>query len=282
MKLVTKTPSYAVYDDVFPAPEFDRIWQYVQRENYQWVHHQMWLKAWRLGDGAPLAGPVIFSNETTARVANNCPDRDPLPEGLVRNLVFPTGRHIDGLIEAIHGHSDDWTDLIGRRDREWVGFTLRAFLYPQGAGLSWHLDLGRYSGAYIYYAHPRWNVNWGGELMVADDPAQEAGGSALDPHDPATSSIYQPDKTQRFGQHLDNAWENEKLMDVGTGRYILPKPNRLVIVALGCAHCINPVSQAAGDNSRATITGFFIAPTEERAARGAVGVARTRGLKVPI
>ena len=158
---------------------------------------------------------------------------------------------------------------------------MRAFLYPQGTGLSWHLDLGRYSGAYIYYAHPQWNVKWGGELMVADDPAQEAGSARLDPHDPTTSSIYQPDKSMRFGQHLDNAWENEKLMETGTGRYVMPKPNRLVIVALGCAHCVNPVAQAAGDKVRATITGFFIAPPEERTARAARGVELARGVKAP-
>ena len=266
MKLVIETPSFAVYDDVLQAPAFDRIWQYVQREKYTWVHHQMWLKAWRLSDGSPLAGPVIYSDETTARIANQCEDRDALPPELVRDFVFPTGRHVDGLVETIAAHGGDWTELIGRRGDDWVGFTVRAFLYPQGAGLSWHLDLGRYSGAYIYYAHPTWNVKWGGELMVADDAGiadtapREPGRLAFDPHDPTTSSIYQPDQTKRVGQHLDNAWENEKLMEMGTGRYVFPKPNRLVIVAPGSAHCINPLTTAAGDKVRATITGFFITP----------------------
>ncbi|MCH8999127.1 MAG: 2OG-Fe(II) oxygenase [Proteobacteria bacterium] len=266
MKLVIETPSFAVYDDVLQAPAFDRIWQYVQREKYTWVHHQMWLKAWRLSDGSPLAGPVIYSDETTARIANQCEDRDALPPELVRDFVFPTGRHVDGLVETIAAHGGDWTELIGRRGDDWVGFTVRAFLYPQGAGLSWHLDLGRYSGAYIYYAHPTWNVKWGGELMVADDAGiadtapREPGRPAFDPHDPTTSSIYQPDQSKRVGQHLDNAWENEKLMEMGTGRYVFPKPNRLVIVAPGSAHCINPLTTAAGDKVRATITGFFITP----------------------
>ncbi len=266
MKLVIKTPSFAVYDDVLQAPAFDRIWQYVQREKYTWVHHQMWLKAWRLSDGSPLAGPVIYSDETTARIANQSQGQDALPPELVRDFVFPTGRHVDGLVETIAAHGADWTELIGRRGNDWIGFTVRAFLYPQGAGLSWHLDLGRYSGAYIYYAHPAWNVKWGGELMVADAAdaadiaAREPGGTAFDPHDPTTSSIYQRDETRRVGQHLDNTWENEKLMEMGTGRYVFPKPNRLVIVAPGCAHCINPLTAAAGDKVRATITGFFITP----------------------
>lgn len=269
MKLVMKTPSFAVYDDVLNAPAFDRVWQYVQRESYTCVHHQMWLKAWRLSDGSPLAGPVIYSNETTARIANKCESQHALPPELVRNFVFPTGRHVDCLVETITEHGEDWADLVGRKDNDWVGFTMRAFLYPQGAGLSWHLDLGRYSGAYIYYAHPTWNVKWGGELMVADFAACPSGNNTFNPHDPKTSSIYQPDEAKRAGQHLDNAWENEKLMEMGTGRYVYPKPNRLVIVAPGCAHCINPLTAAAGDKVRATITGFFITPAENRTARAA-------------
>jgi len=279
VKLVVKTPSYAVYDDVLHATAFDRIWQYVQRGNYACVHHQMWLKAWRLSDGSPLAGPVLYSCESTARIANQCESQGALPSELVRNYVFPTGRHIDGLIETIAGNGEDWTELIGRRGTDWVGFTVRAFLYPQGAGLSWHLDLGRYSGAYIYYAHPTWNVKWGGELMVADMAARGPGCNPFDPQDPTTSSIYQPDESKRAGQHLDNSWENEKLMEMGTGRYIFPKPNRLVIVAPGCAHCVNPLTAAAGDKVRATITGFFITPAANRAARmthGAVPALSTK------
>ncbi len=107
--------------------------------------------------------------------------------------------------------------------------------------------------------------------MVADGAEGEPGSPVFDPHDPTTSGIYQPDETRRVGQHLDNAWEKEKLMEMGTGRYVFPKPNRLVIVAPGCAHCINPLTAAAGDTVRATITGFFISPAETRAPRAPGG-----------
>lgn len=269
---VMRTPAFAVYDDVLPAAEFAAVWEYMQRTNYASVHQQMWVKTWRLTDGAPLGGPVLFSNETTARVANRVPSHAALPEEMVRQSVFPTGQAIDPLLETITAQGPGWEDLIGAQDRDWCGFTARAYLYPQGAGLSWHLDLGRYSGAYIYYAHPHWNVKWGGELMIADDPNRERLGAAFDPHDPAQTSIYNPDKTKRFGQHLDNTWENKKLLETGTGRYIMPKPNRLVIVSLGCAHGINPVSIAAGDKVRASVTGFFIAPEAASAARAAKGL----------
>jgi len=270
---VTRTSSFAVYDDVLPPAEFQAVWEYMQRTNYSSVHQQMWVKTWRLCDGSPLAGPVLFSNETTARVANQVPSHMTLPEEMMRQCVYPTGRPIDPLLDTITDQGAGWDDLIGRKDLDWCGFTARSFLYPQGTGLSWHLDLGRYSGAFIYYAHPHWNVKWGGELMIADDPARDRLGEAFDPHDPSCTSIYNPDKSKRFGQHLENTWENEKLLETGTGRYIMPKPNRLVIVSLGCAHSINPVSTAAGDKVRASVAGFFIAPEAARTQRASQGLA---------
>ncbi len=66
-----------------------------------------------------------------------------------------------------------------------------------------------------------------------------------------------------------------------TGRDVFPKPNRLVIVAPGCAHCINPLTAAAGDKVRATIAGFFISPADNRAPRAAGGGAQAPDTKVP-
>ena len=70
-------------------------------------------------------------------------------------------------------------------------------------------------------------------------------------------------------------------MEMGTGRYVFPKPNRLVIVAPGCAHCINPLPAAAGDQVRATLAGFFITPAGNRAARAAGGAVPALDTKAP-
>ncbi len=57
-------------------------------------------------------------------------------------------------------------------------------------------------------------------------------------------------------------------MEMVTGRYVFPKPNRLVIVAPGCAHCINPLTTAAGDKVRANHHRLFHhARREPRGAR---------------
>ncbi len=66
-----------------------------------------------------------------------------------------------------------------------------------------------------------------------------------------------------------------------TGRDVFPKPNRLVIVAPGCAHCINPLTADAGDKVRATIAGFFITPAENRAARAAGAAVPAPDTKAP-
>ena len=38
--------------------------------------------------------------------------------------------------------------------------------------------------------------------------------------------------------HLDNDFQNELLMCVGLGQFILPKPNRLVVIRGGTYHTI--------------------------------------------
>ena len=57
---------------------------------------------------------------------------------------------------------------------------------------------------------------------------------------------------------LENDEENERLMDPGVGHYVLPKPNRLVLIASGNQHMIAKVSDAAGNNARAVYSGFFL------------------------
>ena len=113
-----------------------------------------------------------------------------------------------------------------------------------GTGLSWHCDAGPYTGAFIYYAHPTWNAQWGGELLVADGCGDYA----------------QADREDGRRHRLDNARENEILLREGTGRYVMPKPNRLVYLQGGTPHRIMPVLPAAGQNPRVSVAGFFVKP----------------------
>ena len=51
---------------------------------------------------------------------------------------------------------------------------------------------------------------------------------------------------------------------VGTGEYVVPKPNRLVVVKAGTSHRINTVHAASGENVRISVAGFFVRPTPQR------------------
>ena len=142
--------------------------------------------------------------------------------------------------------------LIGTQGQDWEYFFARSYIYPAGTGLSWHRDNeNNASGAYVYYAHPHWDPQWGGEFLVA--PLK-------------TRHVKFPKKQlyeggEKFiGSHIDNAHEIEPLMEEGLGTYIMPKPNRLVFLTSGVMHCIKKVDMAAGNKMRGTIQGFFQDP----------------------
>lgn len=242
MRLTAKGRGFLVYDEVLNQEAFENLWLYMQRCTYGWVHAQGWMKAWRLSDGMAFAGPVSYSDGEIARQLNG-PQWNAPPD-----CIYPTGHHIDSLIQVIAQHHAQWAPLIGERGSDWLGFTAKPFLYPEGAGLSWHEDAYHYSGAFTYYAHPEWNVKWGGELLFGGAGQGE------------NSSIYRHDRSERPGQHLDNSVENARLMDPGLGQFVFARPNRLVVVQTGVPHAVNPVTRAAGDRVRASVAGFFVAP----------------------
>jgi Rps23 Pro-64 3,4-dihydroxylase Tpa1-like proline 4-hydroxylase len=119
-------------------------------------------------------------------------------------------------------------------------------VYPRDTGLSWHVDDHElYAGAFIYYAHPRWDAHWGGELLIAELAA-----------DPEEEEEELPIMAYRF----ETEAYSERLLEIGCGNFVMPKPNRLVLLA-GAPHMIARVSPAAGHNVRASVSGFFLNPT---------------------
>jgi hypothetical protein len=162
MKLVAETPQFHVYDDVLSEKEFRAVWQYVQLESYVPVHHARWVKVWRISDGIPLAAPtdVLYRNPTDLAGMPDTDDKRP--------RVYPTHTAVDRLLETLVGHPDQFGRLVGKLDVDFENISARSYLYPEGTGLSWHEDAIGYSGGYVFYAHPEWNAQWGGELLIAD------------------------------------------------------------------------------------------------------------------
>jgi Rps23 Pro-64 3,4-dihydroxylase Tpa1-like proline 4-hydroxylase len=104
-------------------------------------------------------------------------------------------------------------------------FSLMVHHYMPGAEISWHKDYSSL-GSYSFYLHDEWRSEWGGQLFIT---------GAEDKH---------------FNN--GNVFEHRQdVMDPGTGVYIEPKPNRLVLI-YNCFHKVNRVS-----HPRTSFTGFF-------------------------
>ncbi|MEX0828594.1 MAG: 2OG-Fe(II) oxygenase [Haliea sp.] len=237
MKTTFETEAVLVIDEFLKKDEFALVWNEIQAEHFHFVHEREWVTAWRLDDGQPLRGPVYLSHRT---------DGDRI------SPAYPTGKAFDLIIRRIVDIEEHLVPWTGRRGADWSYFFVRPYIYPSGAGLSWHRDnKHNATAAFTFYAHPQWNVKWGGELLVADASTKDLEFSP--------SKLYSEEE-RILGSHFDNSVENDRLLSVGTGQYILPKANRLVIVATGIFHCIKKVDPAAGNHVRATVQGVFMYP----------------------
>jgi Rps23 Pro-64 3,4-dihydroxylase Tpa1-like proline 4-hydroxylase len=234
---VLSASHFIVFDNFLSEQERDSVWSYIQSEEFQFVHQKKWVKAFRLSDNEPLWGPPYLSD-------SYAPD--------TQNQVYPSGKGIDLVIQKLKEIIPQYVSLLGEQGKDWAYFFARAYLYPCGTGLSWHRDNQNHAcGAFVYYAHPYWNPQWGAELLISS---------------PQTATLEFPKRTlyeggkKYLGSHLDNKFETDALMEEGMGHYILAKPNRLVLMGSGVLHCIKRVDANAGDHVRATIQGFFQDP----------------------
>jgi Rps23 Pro-64 3,4-dihydroxylase Tpa1-like proline 4-hydroxylase len=261
MDCVLQTSQCAVFDNVLPPEQFESLWKHIQLVDYQSVHSNKWNKAWRLHDGHALGGPEIrWADQSEADTASHSQNTD--------SLTFPTHSIMDALIQTVLSKATDHPELVGTRGDAWQTMTARSYVYPAGTGLSWHTDgldngIPIYSGAFSYYAHPEWNSVYGGELLVSSADASTI--YELLPH----VMVYEmenneiKDLKKRFvGAHLDNSAEDKLLNAAGLGLYIVPKPNRLVLMKGGTYHHVNPVSATAGRFSRISVSGFFEVPSD--------------------
>lgn len=234
MKAVYQDEQVAVFDDVLPPEQFRALWDDCQSEPWQSVHAEGRNPSFGLDDGEAFWGRslALASIPLDGLLP---PDLDP---SALPIRFHPTGRAVDPALEAMRQAAATVPHLVGKEGEDWAGINVRPYAYPRGPGLAWHEDSGPYSGAVIYYTHLEWNVAWGGELLFAD-PA------------PAGS----PERAA-----LDVSAKNAAILDVGTGGFVMPKPNRLVFIAPGCRHMIAQVTSAAGNHPRMSLAGFFVTP----------------------
>lgn len=212
---------FHVIDDFLDEDAWSDVWTMFQFAELAPVTRTR--GAWKLDDGVPLGGDEVVTPPRDVELAHD-------PE---RPDVYPSETALDHVITGLLERADELAPLVGD---DWARITARAYVYPRGSALSWHGDdHSLYSGAFVWYAHPRWNAHWGGELLVADADAD----------------------LPIMGHRFDDEAYSDALLEHGTGSFVLPRPNRLVVLG-GAPHAVSPVRAAAGSNVRASVSGFFL------------------------
>jgi Rps23 Pro-64 3,4-dihydroxylase Tpa1-like proline 4-hydroxylase len=237
-------PNFCVVDDFLDEATWTAIWTDFQFLELHPVTRT--LGAWKLSDGVPLGGQEVVlcrtsvtppgsSLEQSAREQAAC-------EQAAREQATREQSALEQVVAAILAKPECFAGLIGD---DWDRVSARPYVYPQGTGLSWHVDDHElYAGAFIYYAHPHWNAHWGGELLVAErdlEAEAELGEMPIMAHRFETESY------------------SERLLAIGCGNFVSAKPNRLVFLA-GAPHMVSQVLPAAGAAVRASVAGFFLRP----------------------
>jgi hypothetical protein len=227
-----------VIEDFLDRDAFRRLSTSIQYLDYEPIHSTKWNKPY-----GPPGLPII----QTAGVLRGQKESTPAGLGLI-------GDFVEGLRTSGAPLSDGpGAEVVGSRI-----LTGKLVAMGAGAGLFWHADTDQVSGAYIFYAHPRWDSSWGGELMVLDGESQlGVGERAAGTSDGASRPDYEAVGAV-IGPDFRTDPAEERRMQVGTGRFYAPRPNRLVLINGKVEHRVNPVLPAAGDHFRCSIIGFAI------------------------
>jgi hypothetical protein len=220
MTPVLVTDDVVVMDDVLSTSDFDAVRRQLADGRYESVHARGWDKSWRLRDGMPLRGGAVYYDPAAATNGSGA--------------RYPTSTVIDHLIDLVRGVTAQHPHVAGLEGAEWVAIFLCPWLYPAGSALSLHRDGGIYSGAFTYFAHSRWRVQWGGELLVVEPPFD--------------------------GSPSPSAWMDDDTPQPSIATCVFPRPNRLVLVGPDRPHIIGRVDASAGDHIRTSLAGFFLRP----------------------
>lgn len=215
--MTSSPPRFRILDDFLGEEAWTEVWTHLQFEELHPVTRTS--GAWKLDDGVPFGGREIVTPNPGADSKSTQPHS-------------ADDAALSGVLEALLAAPQAWRDIVGTG---WQTVTARSYVYPRGSALSWHSDdTERFAGAYVYYASPRWNAHWGGELLLADS-----------------------DPDEMMGYRFETEAYSEQLLERGTGRFVAPKPNRLVVLG-SVPHAVAPVRDAAGDAVRASVSGFFV------------------------
>jgi len=235
---VYESPEAIVFDDFLPDDAWERIFAFCLKTDYEHINTKGAIsRAWHVHDGFPLRSTLnaFYYAEGVEK-----------PSG---DHVYPTRTDMDVLVDSLVKVQPQVEHLIGKQGSDWGHVSATAWMYPHGTGLSMHDDgSGVYAGAYVYFLNPEWRLHWGGLLLLVEGE----GNRLVYDHRRAGDEM---DFYKRKWLHA-NAMD-ELLMEHGFARCIFPKRNRIVFIANNAYHMVTRVNEAAGDNLRMSIAGFF-------------------------
>jgi hypothetical protein len=236
MKTLVEDDQIAVYDDFLPTRDLRALQDAAQKQPFKFQHVPEIKPVYLLGGGSGLeSSNVVRLSGSRSKLLPR--ERFPADADLPY-FLYPTNGPIDRLLDQVAAVARRVPRLVGREKSDWVALSAKTLLYPANTGLQWHDDAAFYRGAFTFYYHPEWNALWGGELLVA----------AQDERIPS----WKP-------RHLfDNRLTSAALLRQGIGRYVMPLPNRLVLIGPRVYHMIARVTASAGDHLRASVAGFFV------------------------
>ena len=208
-----------IFDNFLDQALADEVWDMMNRLQYQRTDSETWLKVWTLADGAILRSAAWQAEAPNWKLKSG-PQMGAAPPALAKFL---------DVVRKLFVHNTS--------EQKITKVNLTPCVWPPQTSISWHRDGGGISGgrigAFTYYVHRHWNAEWGGELMLSD--LEEELGSTP----------------------FDNSEVSAKLLATGTGAWIAPVPNRLVMNPSNAFHKVAKTTAAA--EPRLTIQGFLMA-----------------------
>jgi Rps23 Pro-64 3,4-dihydroxylase Tpa1-like proline 4-hydroxylase len=257
-----------IYDDFLPEDIYRRVQHFTLKTDYEHINTKGKIsRAWHIHDGFPLRSSLnLFYAATEATRRRQSPvsrtktglelfnaqllaATQPAADQSAGNRMYPTETELDLFTEHLLTVQPCVEHLVGKKGAGgWEQLSVTGWLYPPGTGLSMHCDGGRYTGAFVYFLSPTWRSYWGGMLLLADEEANRA--------------IRAYSNTQDAQEFHELKWLNanhaeELLMEHGFAKCIFPKRNRLVFIYPDAYHMVTRVNEAAGDNVRMSLAGFF-------------------------
>jgi len=238
-KKVFESKQAIIFDDFLPEEIYQRVSRFALGMDYEHINTKGKIRrASHIHDGFPLRSLldlIYFADD----------DHKP-----AQGYVYPTNDALDQFTEHVLAIQPAVEPIVGRKGTGgWELFSVTGWIYPPGTGLTMHTDGHGYSGAFVYFLSPTWRTHWGGLLLLGDDEMNRAVHAYRD----------QQDEDDFYARKwLNRNHTDELMMEHGFARCVFPKRNRIVFIHNEAYHMVTRVNEAAGDNPRMSLAGFFL------------------------